>query len=191
MPHAGLPTRVNGRHGRLARFLAPRWRRVLSASWLLFAVSFLLPALSYSCDAPDAPAPPPPPADSTATEASATSAEPRETSPAPPSWDDSQVFEDLVTGYHAFLLAVGGAAGPLGVISALTTLLILGSAMHGRWSSDARWPVLVLAAATVLNAWFWPSWAASDGDKTLQFGYLAWVASFACATVAFWMRARE
>ena len=101
------------------------------------------------------------------------------------------MFEDLVTGYEAFLWAAGGAAGPLGVISALTTLLILGSAMHGRWSSDARWPVLVLAAATVLNAWFWPSWVASEGDKTLQFGYLAWVASFACATVAFWMRARE
>ena len=100
------------------------------------------------------------------------------------------MFEDLVTGYEAFLWALGGAAGPLGVISALTTLLILGSALQGKWSSEARWPVLVLAAATVLNSWFWPYWVASEGDKTLQLGYFAWVASFACASVAFWMRVR-
>ena len=45
----------------IPRLLQPRWRRVLVAGWLLFAVSFLLPALSGIPNRHRMPVPPPPP----------------------------------------------------------------------------------------------------------------------------------
>ncbi len=107
-----------------------------------------------------------------------------------PSGDSSLVPFGDAAGWEAFLWALVGTAGPLGTISAATNLLMLRSATHGKWSPAARWPVLALASATLLNASFWPFWVVSEGDKVLQVGYFAWVASFACVTAALWLRGR-
>lgn len=175
----------------LPRLLEPRWRRVLVAGWVLFAVSFVLPALA-SNGIPDRtilpeglrmpPPPPPPPAASIMPEAGP--------SPGPGSSFMAQ-GTDFTPGWEAFLFALLGWGGILGIVSALTNLLMLATAFHGRWSPRARWPVVVLAAATVLNLWYWLWWVAADGESVLQVGYYVWVASFACATTAFWLRARE
>ena len=145
----------------IRRLLEPRWRRMLVAGWLLFAVSFLLPALVNYVRVPS-----------------------------PSGGEPSLLNLGDAAGWEAFLWALSGIAGPPGVISALTNLLVLGGVLHGRWSPVARWPVIVLAAATLLNASFWPFWVVSEGDKSLRIGYFAWVASFACVAVAFWLRRR-
>lgn len=145
----------------IRRLLQPRWRRVLVAGWLLFAVSFLLPALVNYVRVPS-----------------------------PSGGEPSLLNFGDTAGWEAFLWALSGMAGPPGVISALTNLLVLGGVLHGRWSPVARWPLFVLAAATLLNASFWPFWVVSEGDKSLRIGYFAWVASFACVAVAFWLRRR-
>ena len=145
----------------LSRLLEPPWRRVLVAGWVLFAVSFLLPTLVNYVQMPT-----------------------------PSGGEPSLLNFGSVVGWEAFLWALGGVAGPPGVISAVTNLLVLGGVLHGRWSPVARWPVFVLTAATLLNASFWPFWVVSEGDKSLQVGYFVWVASFACVTVAFWLRRR-
>ena len=130
--------------GRLTVLLEPRWRRVLVVGWVAFAISYPLPTVVSHVRIPSISG------ESPLTE-----------------------FANLA-GWEAFLWALGGAAGPLGVGSAVTSVLILGSALHGKWSPGARWPVLVLAAATILNAVFWPFWVAGEGDKSLQIGYFVW-----------------
>ena len=145
----------------IPRLLKPRWRRMLVAGWVLFAVSFLLPALVNYVRMP-----------------------------APSGGEPSLLNFGDAAGWEAFLWALAGIAGAPGVISAVTNLLVLGGVLHGRWSPVARWPVFVLASATLLNASFWPFWVVSEGDKSLQVGYFVWVASFACAAIAFWLRCR-
>ena len=145
----------------LRGWFEPLWRRVLAGGWVVFAVSFLLPTCVNYVRVPS------------------------------PSGDSSLLPFGDAAGWEAFLWAAGGVADSPGVVSALTNVLVLGTALHGKWSPGARWPVLVLAAATLLNASFWPFWVVSEGDKVLQVGYFAWVASFACVAAAFWLRVRE
>jgi len=160
---------------------------VLVAGWLLFAVSFLLPALSGIPDRFRMPAPPPPPPLPPA----ASSIVP-ETGAVPGSGSSFLAQgTDLTPGWEAFLFALFGWGGILGIASALTNLLMVATAFHGKWSARARWPVIVLAAAAVFNLGYWLWWVADDGGSTLEVGYYAWVASFACATVAFRLRAQE
>ena len=97
----------------------------------------------------------------------------------------------ITPGWEAFLYALFGWAGIVGTISALTNLLMAATAFHGKWNARARWPVIVLAAATVFNLGYWLWWVADDGGATLEIGYYVWVASFACATVAFRLRGQE
>lgn len=138
----------------------PLWRRVLVAGWGVFVVSFLLPTCVNYVRVPS------------------------------PSGDSSLLPFGDAAGWEAFLWALVGTAGTLGTISAATNLVILGSALHGKWSPGARWPVLVLTGATLLNGSFWLFWVVSESDKVLQVGYFAWVASFACVTAALWLRGR-
>ncbi len=107
-----------------------------------------------------------------------------------PNGGEPSLLDVDAAGWEAFVWALGGIAGLPGVISAVTSLLVVGGALHGRWSPDARWPVVVLAAATLLNASFWPFWVVSEGDMSLQVGYFVWVGSFPCAAMAFWLRRR-
>ncbi len=153
-----------GTTGQLARASAwafgPRWRRFLVIGWVVYAVSFLLPTLVNYVGGR-----------------------------IPGGEPFTSEFVALA-GWEAFVWALMGAGEALGVISALTNVLILGSASHRKWSPDARWPALVLVVATILNASWWPLWVASEGDTSLRIGYFAWVASFACLAVAFWLRQR-
>lgn len=144
----------------ISRLLEPPWRRTLVAGWALFAVSFLLPTLVHHVRMPT------------------------------PSGGQPSLLNFDVAGWEAFMWALGGTAGPAGVISVVTNFLVVGGTLHGRWSPAARWPVVVLATATLLNASFWPFWVMSEGDVSLQAGYFVWVASFACVAMAFWLRRR-
>ncbi|MDE0073234.1 MAG: hypothetical protein OXR82_00470 [Gammaproteobacteria bacterium] len=164
-----------------------RWRRVLVAGWLLFAVSFLLPALSGIPDRHRITVPPPPPplpsaASSIMPEAGAVSGS---------AGSLMAQRTNLTPGWEAFLYALFGWGGILGITSALTNLLMVATAFHGKWSARERWPVIVLAAAAVFNLGYWLWWVADDGGSTLEIGYYVWVASFACATVAFRLRAQK
>lgn len=185
MPDAGSSDAASNapRASAVSRLLQPRWRRMLVAGWVLFAVSFLLPALSGIPDRhrmPVPPPPPPPPAASIMPQAGAV-----------PGSGSSLMAQrtDLVTpGWEAFLYALFGWGGILGIASALTNLLMVATAFHGKWSARARWPVIALAAAAVFNLGYWLWWVADDGASALEIGYYVWVASFACAAVAFRLR---
>lgn len=84
-----------------------------------------------------------------------------------------------------------GWGGPIGIVSALTNLLMVATGFHGRWSPRARWPAIALAAAGALNLGYWLWWVAEDLESALEIGYYVWVASFVCAAVGFWLRRRE
>lgn len=176
--------------GVLARACAwaaePGWRRLLVIGWVVYAVSFLLPALSGIPDRHRMPVPPPPPSPP-----AASSIMP-EAGAVPGSAGSLMVQgANLTPGWEAFLFALFGWAGVLGTTSALTNLLMVATAFHGKWSARARWPVIVLAAAAVFNLGYWLWWVADDGGSTLEIGYYVWVASFACAAIAFRLRAQE
>lgn len=193
---------------------------------MLFAVSFLLPALSHSCEVRPVVPPPPPPVDATAPEpdpavrtppnqvtepgpaapaptesapetdpSSPPPTEPESTSIQPesasPSRDGGQAPGDLMAGWQAFWSALIGWGGPVGIISALTNLLMVATGFHHRWSPLARWPASALAASAALNLGYWMWWVADQGESGLEIGYYVWVASFAFAAVAFWLRCRE
>lgn len=98
---------------------------------------------------------------------------------------------DLTPGWEAFLFALLGWGGILGIASALTNLLMPASAFHRKWSARARWPVVALAAAALFNLGYWLWWVADDGASALEIGYYAWVASFALVAIAFRLRAQE
>lgn len=161
------------------RLLQPRWRRVLVAGWLLFAVSFLLPALSRI---PVPPPPLPPPAASVVPEAGAVSVSGNSFAPQ---------GTDLAPGWEALVFALFGWGGILGMASALTNLLMPATGLHRKWSARAKWPVIVLAAVAAFNLGYWRWWVADDGESALEVGHYVWVASFTCAALAFGLRARE
>lgn len=164
----------------IPRLLQTRWRRMLVAGWVLFAISFLLPALASF---PVPPPPPPPPAASSIMPEAGTAL-----------GSGSSLMAqgaDLTPGWEAFLYALFGWGGILGIASALTNLLIPATGFHRKWSARARWPVTVLAAATVFNLGYWLWWMADDGESALQIGYYLWVASFALVAIAFRLRWRE
>lgn len=95
----------------------------------------------------------------------------------------------LLPGIEALLLALKGAGGPLGVLSALTNVAMI---LTFRRISDAGrnrvWLLSALMlAATVLNLW----WLFEvDRVSDLQAGYFAWMASFAVVGTGLAMRAR-
>ncbi len=147
----------------------PRWKRLLVTGWVLFGVSFTMPAMTDSSPFGRVPPPPPPGAI------------------APLPWTPSDPAP--IAGWEAFALAMRGVVGPLGVLSALSNLLIpvvgLG-ALRGR-PVGARWTAPLLAGAMAVNLLLWtPSFV---GD--LRVGYYLWLASFALVAAALWIRDRE
>lgn len=96
-----------------------------------------------------------------------------------------------MAGWQAFWSALIGWGGPIGIVSALTNLLMVAIGFHSRWSPRARWPAMALAAAGSLNLGYWLWWVGDDGESALEIGYYVWVASFVCAAVGFWLRGRE
>lgn len=173
----------------VTRASRPVWRPLMLVGWVLFTVSFFLPALSYSCEVP--PPPPPPSPDSIILEPPPPSPAPAESAGISPSPEGATVSRDVMPGWRAFTWALG--AGPFGVLSAATNLLVLVTVIlaYGNRLGFGRWPTLALSGATVFNAVFWSSWVVNDEDLELRLGYYVWVASFACVAAALWLRARE
>ena len=133
------------------------WKRLLVAAWALFALSFVLPAVSE------------------------------------PIFDPSGGLVASVPGWDAFLSALSGMAGPLGLLSAYTNglMLVAGLWMGRKRLRHLRWAAPMMAAVAVLNLVYWPLWVAIQGGMTLQAGYFAWAGSFTCAATALWLRARD
>jgi len=99
------------------------------------------------------------------------------------------VHEFCASGFEAFWLAATGEAGAVGVLSALTNLLMpltLWRLSHtSRSGMRARAEVLVLSV--LLNLW-WLTFP--DHVSELMVGYFAWMASFGLAGTGLLMRAR-
>lgn len=145
----------------------PRWKGLLITGWVLFATSFIMPTI----DPPSFFTPPIPPPGTTVSTTS--------TSTAPdhlPGWD---VFAEILSGF----------LGPLGVVSALSSLLIplTGLGLLRGWKVGARWMAYVLVGATGMNLFLWMPVFFED----LHVGYYAWLASFILVTVAWWRRNGE
>lgn len=100
--------------------------------------------------------------------------------------------EGLLPGFQAFLVAITGDGGVVGILSALTNLVMLTTFLTFRRISDAgRDRVWLLTAlmlvATILNLW----WLFEvDPVSELYVGYYAWLASFGIAGTGLAMRAR-
>ena len=162
----GDPRALSSEFARAGR---PRWKVLLVAGWALFAASFVMPTF----DPPFLfrPPPPPPPAGTTA--------------PAPV----PDTGPEQMPGWEVFLETLTGEMGPFGALSALSNMLILvtGLGMLGRWKMHGRWWLRLMVGATGLNLFMWmPMFL-----YRLDAGYYVWVASFACVTVALWLRNRE
>ncbi len=160
----GEPQALSSEFARAGR---PRWKVLLVAGWALFAASFMMPTV-------DRPflfrQPPPPPSMGT---------------PAPV----PDPVPEHMPGWEVFLETLTGEMGPFGVLSALSNMLILvtGLGMLGRWKMHGRWWLRLMVGATGLNLLMWmPMFLYS-----LDAGYYGWIASFACVTVALWLRERD
>lgn len=95
-----------------------------------------------------------------------------------------------VLGYDAFVLALRGEAGTVGVLSALTNFLVLASVWW--WPTSRRRLVLassvMIFGAAVLNAW----WLISvEAIRDLHVGYYMWLSSFVIVGGGLAMRARQ
>ena len=148
------------------------WRRLVFASWALFALSFVLPAYTDRW----------PP--------SLGSLFGGDEVPAAAQGDPE-------SGWQAFAMALIWG-DRIGKASALTNLLMLASlaTLRTRWTRrrlvGGRGPPLVLGGAGVLNLVYWPIWVAGDDRLVgLLVGYWLWAATFLGAALGLWMLARE
>lgn len=84
---------------------------------------------------------------------------------------------------------------PLGKLSAVTNLLVLGSLLILRTSRRrrGRWLRWLLGGAAVLNLAYWPIFVVTEGDpiSSLRPGYWAWASSFLCVGTGMWMLVKE
>ena len=103
------------------------------------------------------------------------------------------LYDPSVAGWEAFLYAVTNWAGLIGVLSALTNLLMLVTILTARRARPpgGRWAFPVMAGASALNLLYWPFWVMTEeGKELLHVGYWAWLASFLCVSAGLWMRER-
>lgn len=160
----GDPQALSSEFARAGR---PRWKGLLVAGWALFAASFMMPTF----DPPFFFRPPPPPPSMVTTV------------PAPL----PDPVPEYMPGWEVFVETLSGFLGPLGVVSALSNVLIplAGLGLLGRWEMSPRWMVYLLIGATGMNL---VMWTMPVFFEDLHVGYFAWVASFACVTTALWLR---
>ena len=102
---------------------------------------------------------------------------------------DTTIGDGVVPGVQAFLIALQGEAGPVGVLSALTNVLMVLTfwklAGRGRRTITALAPVMIGAA--LLNGW----WLLEvNRVNELLIGYYLWWASFGFVATGLVMRAR-
>jgi hypothetical protein len=99
------------------------------------------------------------------------------------------LHEGLLPGVEAFLLALKGAGGVVGILSALTNFVMITTFRRiSDAGHDRVWLLTVLMlVAMVLNLW----WLFEvDHVSDLYAGYYAWLASFGIAGAGLAMRAR-
>jgi len=117
----------------------------------------------------------------------------RDIVPAPFGADGSLVLTG--TGWDAFGNALG-FGGPLGLLSALTNMIMVASllvlgANRRRCDRLLRWLVV---GACFLNLAYWPIWMVMvEGGRVshLLVGYWMWVISFLCVGTGLWTLAKE
>ncbi len=146
-------------------------RRLVFVAWALFAASFVMPAYTEG-----------------------------QLFPPPPGADDSAASTegDAQPGWNAFVMALVGTGGRIGMASALTNLLMLASlaTLRTKWSMGrlvgGQWLPLVLGGAGLFNLVYWPMWVAEETVvASLLVGYWVWAASFLGVAVGLWMLAKE
>jgi hypothetical protein len=102
---------------------------------------------------------------------------------------DTTLGDGVLPGVQAFLLALQGDAGTIGVISALTNVVVLMTLW--RITSRDRRGVTVLAVlsvgATLLNGWWLMQF---DTVSELMIGYYMWWAAFGTVASGLVVRAR-
>lgn len=100
-----------------------------------------------------------------------------------------EIADGVLPGFQAFLLALKGEAGVVGIVSALTNAVML--ITMWRIANRGRNAIVVLAGlaatAALTNAW----WLTSvDVLADLRVGYYVWWASFGFASAGLMLRAR-
>ena len=138
------------------------WRRVMKLGWALFAVSFFLPVHRFGLPFSGL------------------------------EW--STLAFDLprgaLPGIEAFLVAITGEGGAVGVASALTNALMLATL----WRIGERGRTTIIALAIMmslsvfLNVWWMQ---VVDAISDLRVGYYAWLGSFGLVSAGLLMRARS
>ncbi len=101
---------------------------------------------------------------------------------------DFDLQEGLLPGFQALLVAVGGDAGIVGVLSGLTNLLMLASMWRIGDRSLRTVSALAgaAAAAALLNTWWLVT---ADTLTELRVGYFLWWGSFGVVAVGLALRA--
>jgi len=102
---------------------------------------------------------------------------------------DTTVGDGAVPGVQAFLIALQGEGGPLGVISALTNVAMLFTfwKLAGRGHRSIVKVMLPMMGAALLNGW----WLLEvDRMSELMIGYYTWWASFGTVASGLALRAR-
>lgn len=99
----------------------------------------------------------------------------------------SSIADGVLPGIQAMLLALRGWNGPVGVLSALTNLVM--GATFWRITDAGRGRIRLLAGLTTLGTALNLCWLLADPFE-LHVGYFAWLTSFAVAGTGLWMRAR-
>ena len=102
---------------------------------------------------------------------------------------DTTLGDGVLPGVQAFLLALQGEVGPIGVISALTnvTMLLTFWKLAGRDRRSVITAMTLMIGAALLNGW----WLFEvDRVSELMIGYYTWWASFGAVASGLALRAR-
>ena len=102
---------------------------------------------------------------------------------------DPELGEGLLPGFQAFRFAVTGEEGAVGVLSALTNVLMLATMWRATALGRQRAVLLgvALSAAALLNGWWL---TVADPIAELRVGYYVWWSSFGFVSAAVLLRAR-
>jgi hypothetical protein len=147
----GQPTDLAGEFQKVEPMV---WRHLLGAGWVLFVVSFFLPAHVASF-----------------------------------TLFNIDLGRGVLPGVEAFFLALGGEAGVVGLMSALTNAVMLATPFWwSRRRSNFLWGLTAaVLAAAIMNGW-WLFYI--DPMAELRIGYYLWWASFMFVGSGLAMRAR-
>lgn len=102
---------------------------------------------------------------------------------------DVDLFAGVLPGFQAFFVALTGEAGAVGIVSALTNIVM--AITMWRIADPGRDRIVALAgimtASALLNGWWM---YAAEGTADLRIGYYVWWASFGLVSTGLVLRAR-